>query len=142
MPLSSIALIVLFALLASLIQRVSGFGFGIFIMTVLPHLLPSYAEATALSGLLAIVASLGPAVVMYRHLEWKKLLPILITFIVVSFFFVRLIAHVDNHALKQVMGAFLILVSLYFFFVSGRIHLPPTVPVQIVAAAVVFPGNI
>ena len=131
MPLSSIALIVLFALLASLIQRVSGFGFGIFIMTVLPHLLPSYAEATALSGLLAIVASLGPAVVMYRHLEWKKLLPILITFIVVSFFFVRLIAHVDNHALKQVLGAFLILVSLYFFFVSGRIHLPPTVPVQI-----------
>ena len=92
MPLSSIALIVLFALLASLIQRVSGFGFGIFIMTVLPHLLPSYAEATALSGLLAIVASLGPAVVMYRHLEWKKLLPILITFIVVSFFFVRLIS--------------------------------------------------
>ena len=89
MPLSSIALIVLFALLASLIQRVSGFGFGIFIMTVLPHLLPSYAEATALSGLLAIVASLGPAVVMYRHLEWKKLLPILITFIVVSFLFVR-----------------------------------------------------
>ena len=131
MPLSSIALIVLFALLASLIQRVSGFGFGIFIMTVLPHLLPSYAEATALSGLLAIVASLGPAVVMYRHLEWKKLLHILITFIVVSFFFVRLIAHVDNHALKQVMGGFLIVVSLYFFFVSGRIHLPPTAPVQI-----------
>ena len=36
-----------------------------------------------------------------------------------------------KNALKQVMGGFLILVSLYFFFVSGRIHLPPTMPVQI-----------
>lgn len=131
MTLSSIVLIVLFALLASLVQRVSGFGFGILMMTVLPHLMPSYAEATALSGLLAIVTALITAVVMYRHLVWKKLLPILITFIIVSFFFVRLLSQVDNHLLKQGLGVFMILISIYFFFFSGRFHLPPTIPVQI-----------
>ena len=131
MSLSSIVLIVLFALLASLVQRVSGFGFGILMMTMLPHLMPSYAEATALSGLLALVNSLVTAVLMYRHLEWKKLLPILVTFIIVSFFFVRMVAHVDNHSIKQALGVFLILASLYFFFVSGRFRLPPSVPVQV-----------
>ena len=32
---------------ASFIQRTIGFGFGIFIMTALPFLMPSYAEAEA-----------------------------------------------------------------------------------------------
>jgi hypothetical protein len=33
----------------------AGFGFGIFIMTMLPFFLPTFDEATTLSGLLAIV---------------------------------------------------------------------------------------
>lgn len=39
---------------ASFVQRSTGFGFGIFIMTMLPALMPSYGEATTLSGLLAM----------------------------------------------------------------------------------------
>ena len=41
--------ILLLALCASFVQRTIGFGFGIFIMTMLPLLLPSYAEATTVS---------------------------------------------------------------------------------------------
>ena len=39
------------SLLASFTQRVSGFGFGIIAMTVFSFALPSYGEATALSGM-------------------------------------------------------------------------------------------
>lgn len=131
MSVSSIILLIVFTLAASMVQRISGFGFGILLMTVLPHLMPSYAEATALSGLLAIFTALFTAVAMYRHLKWKKLLPILLTFIVVSYFFVHIVAHVDNHTLKHFAGVFLVLASLYFFFVSGRFHLPPSLPVQL-----------
>ena len=42
---------------ASFVQRTTGFGFGIFIMTMLPFFLPTYGEATTLSGLLAITTS-------------------------------------------------------------------------------------
>ena len=49
--------IFLLSILASFIQRTTGFGFGIFIMTVLPLLMPSYGEATTLSGLLAMTTS-------------------------------------------------------------------------------------
>lgn len=81
-----------FATLASFIQRVSGFGFGIAIMTVLPFLLPSFGEATALSGMLG---------------------------------------RVDNAALKKVLGVTLILVSLWFFFFSSKVHLPASMSVQL-----------
>ena len=37
------------------VQRTTGFGFGIFIMKLLPFLMPSYGEATTLSGLLVIL---------------------------------------------------------------------------------------
>ena len=58
MQIEQTLLIALFALGASFVQRVSGFGFGIFIMTLLPHVMPSSGDATALSGLLASVTSL------------------------------------------------------------------------------------
>ena len=40
-------------IIASFIQRVSGFGFGIFVMMFFPFFLPSYGDAVMLSGLLA-----------------------------------------------------------------------------------------
>lgn len=120
-----------FATLASFIQRVSGFGFGIAIMTVLPFLLPSFCEATALSGMLAIVTALLTALRTFRYVPWRKLLPILAAFLVVSFIAVGMLGRVDNAALKKVLGVTLILVSLWFFFFSSRVHLPASMPVQL-----------
>ena len=62
---------------ASFVQRTTGFGFGIFIMTMLPFFLPTYGEATTLSGLLAITTS---AVIVWKlrgFITWKRLWPIL-----------------------------------------------------------------
>ena len=123
-------LIALFALVASFIQRVTGFGFGIFIMTALPFLMPSYAEATALSGLLALVSAFVTCVQMFRYLDWKKLWLILPVFLLVSFFSIKTVAGLDSHLLRRILGGVLVLVSIYFFFVSGKIHLKPSIPVQ------------
>ncbi len=127
----AILLIFFVSLLASGVQRVSGFGFGIIVMAVFPYLMPSYGEATALSGMLALVTALVPAVKHIRVVPWKKLLPILLTFLVVSFFAVELVRLVDSRALKHILGVVLILISIYFFVFSERIHIRPTVPVQI-----------
>ncbi len=127
----AIIILFLFTLLSSGMQRVSGFGFGIIAMTVFPYLMPSYGEATALSGMLAIVTALVPALRHVRIVPWKKLLPILIMFLLVSFFAVELVTQVDSRNLKHVMGAVLILISIYFFAFSDKIHLRPTVPVQL-----------
>lgn len=127
----AILILVLFAFAASFTQRVSGFGFGILMMTVLPHLCPTYVEATALSGLLALANASIPAVKKRKHLVWRKSLPIMLTFLLVSFVFVKLVGRVDSHSLKKVLGAILILVSIYFFFVSEKIRIKPSVPLQV-----------
>ncbi|MCR5002756.1 MAG: sulfite exporter TauE/SafE family protein [Bacteroidales bacterium] len=131
MSVEAILILVLFCTGASFVQRVTGFGFGIFIMTALPYIMPSYAEATTLSGLLAMVNSLYLTMFYWKFIPWKKLLPILLTFIVVSFFAVGVVARVDSHVLRHILGVILILVSIYFFRFSERIRLKPTLPVQV-----------
>lgn len=116
---------------AAFVQRVSGFGFGIFIMTALPYLMPSYGEATTLSGALALVTSLIIVVRMWRHISWHKLLPILFTFLIISWFAVQMVAYAGDRVLRQVLGAVLILASLWFFFLSERIRIRPTMPMQL-----------
>lgn len=93
--------------------------------------MPSYGEATTLSGLLAGMQSIFVAVRMYRHLNWRRLLPILITFILVSYFAVMSVSTMNDKNMKHILGIILILVALYFFFISDKIHLRPTLPVQL-----------
>ena len=65
---SLVIAIFLLSIGASFVQRTTGFGFGIFIMTMLPFFLPTYGEATILSGLLAITTS---AVIVWRMILSK-----------------------------------------------------------------------
>lgn len=132
MEVSTILFLLLGSLGAAFVQRVSGFGFGIFIMTILPYLMPSYGEATTLSGLMALVTSLIIATKMYRFLQWRKLLPILVTFLVVSYFAVWFVSMANDGLLKKILGAILILASFYFFWISDKVKLRATMLVQIV----------
>lgn len=131
METSAVIILILFCTGASFVQRVSGFGFGIFIMTALPYIMPSYAEATTLSGLLSAAQS---TLVFYRlrHLvSLRRLLPILLTFIVVSFGAIQWVASVDDILLKHILGAILILASFYFLFIAPHIHIAPSLTMQI-----------
>ena len=65
--------IALLAMGGSLIQRTTGFGFGIFVMTLLPFLMPSFGEATTLSGLLALSTSFVTCLKMRGLIIWKHL---------------------------------------------------------------------
>lgn len=115
---------------AAFVQRTTGFGFGIFIMTILPHLMSSYGEATALSGMLAMVTSLIIVCRMWRHIVWHNLLPILTVFILVSIFAIEFLSIMRRDMLNDILGVTLIVVAAYFWFFSGRIKVRPTLPVQ------------
>ncbi|MCR4582565.1 MAG: sulfite exporter TauE/SafE family protein [Prevotella sp.] len=116
---------------ASFIQRTTGFGFGIFIMTMLPFLMPSYGEAVTLSGLLAITTS---SVIVWRlrkYICWKRLWAILLTFMVVSTAAIFVLKRIEDQTLRQILGVALIVISLYFILFSQRIKLPTTKGVQV-----------
>ena len=129
---SSIALFIfLLSIGASFVQRTTGFGFGIFIMTMLPFFLPTYGEATTLSGLLAITTS---AVIVWRlreHVIGKRLWTILLTFIIVSTIAIFALKRIEDHILRQILGVALIVISIYFALFSQKIKLPTTKRVQV-----------
>ena len=129
---SSIVLFIfLLSIGASFVQRTTGFGFGIFIMTMLPFFMPTYGESTTLSGLLAITTSAVIVWRMRRHVAWQRLWPILLTFIVVSSVAIFALKRIEDQVLRQVLGVVLIVISIYFAAFSQRIKLPTTKRVQV-----------
>ena len=135
LPVLKMSSIVLFIFLlsigASFVQRTTGFGFGIFIMTMLPFFLPTYGEATTLSGLLAITTS---AVIVWKlkaYVTWKRLWPILLTFIIVSTIAIFALTRIEDHILRRILGVALIVISIYFAAFSQKIQLPTTKRVQV-----------
>lgn len=123
--------IFLLAIGASFVQRTTGFGFGIFIMTMLPFLMPSYGEATALSGLLALTTSIIAAWKFRDKITWKRLIPILSVFLVVSTVSIFMLSKINDISLRKILGVVLILVSIYFTFLSKKIRFKTTLPYQL-----------
>lgn len=115
--------IILLTIGASFVQRTTGFGFGIFIMTSLPLLMPSYGEAITLSGLLALTTSATIAFRMRKFICWKRLLPILITFIIISAIAICLLSRIHDSTLRRVLGVVLILTGIWFAFFKERIRI-------------------
>ena len=128
--------IFLLAVGASFVQRTTGFGFGIFIMTLLPFLMPSYGEATALSGLLALTTSAIITFRMRKFITWKRLIPILVTFIAISSVAICLLSRIHDDVLRKILGIVLMITSIYFAFFSSRIKIKTTLPYQIGAGSI------
>ena len=132
---SVVIAIFLLSIGASFVQRTTGFGFGIFIMTMLPFFMPTYGESTTLSGLLAITTS---AVIVWRlrsYVTWKRLWPILLTFFAVSTIAMFALTRIEDHILKRVLGVALIVISIYFALFSQKIKLSTTKKVQVGAGS-------
>ena len=97
---------------ASFVQRTTGFGFGIFIMTMLPYLMPTYGEATTLSGILALTTSAVIVWRLKRFVTWQRLWVILLTFILVSTIAIFVLTRMEDHLLRLILGVALILISI------------------------------
>ncbi len=105
-------------------------------MTLLPFLMPSYAEATTLSGLLALTTSAIITFRMRKFITWKRLIPILLTFMAVSAVAICMLTRIHDHTLRKILGIVLMITSLYFAFFKERIRLKTTLPYQIGAGTV------
>lgn len=102
---------------------------------MLPFFVPTYGEATTLSGLLAITTSAVIVWRLHRYVKWQRLWPILLTFVIVSTCAIFALTRIEDHVLRQILGVALILISIYFAVFSQRIKLPTTKRVQVGAGA-------
>ena len=125
MDLMNLALIVPVSLCGSYIQNVTGFGYGIFVMIFFPLLL-QYTEANILSTMLGGFSSLAIVLQMRHKIHWKSLIFPLIGSVVATYLAVNFIKGKGNDTLTLLLGVVLFVLSMYFFFFSGKVRFRPT----------------
>ena len=121
---------------AGFVQRVSGFGLGIFAMLFLPHLLPDHTAAATISCLFSCATSTYNAVKYRRNVPYKTVLPLLIAAAVSIPIAVYYSVWVPKKTFEILLGIVLILLSLYFLFLNRSLKMRPTVINGIIAGSV------
>lgn len=118
-------LIAVVTLAASYVQGITGFGFGIVAMIFMPTFL-LFTEANVLSGILGGLGSLLIAFELRKLISFKNLLFPLIGSIVTNYLAVLFVKSAKNGILMLLLGFMLVILSIYFFFFSGKIKIRPT----------------
>ena len=77
--------VLILTIIASFIQRVTGFGFGIFVMMFFPFFLPSYGESVMLSGLLAGTTAFLITISNMHYVRWRMMGIIVLFNVIASF---------------------------------------------------------
>lgn len=108
------------------IQRVSGFGLGIFVMLFLPHFMPTHTAAAAVSSLFSCGTSTYNAIKYRKRIDYKTVLPMLIASLVTIPFAVHFSASITQDFFKMLLGIVLIILSIYFIFFNKHIKIKPT----------------
>ncbi len=112
---------------AAFVQRVSGFGLGIFAMMFLPHFLPSHTAAATISCLYLCGTTTYNTVRYRKNIDFKTAFPMLAAVMVCIPIAVYFAAKVSAKIFEILLGIVLIILSLYFLFFSKRIKIKPTV---------------
>ncbi len=122
-------------LTGAVIQATTGFGFGIFVMAIFPHILSSYTQSVTLSSVCAATMSCMVVLRHRKHINLKLVLPLLAGYSVASVLSVHYAKSQSEGIMIRLLGGMLILVSIYFMFFSDKIRIKPT-PLNGVVAGV------
>ena len=112
-------------LIASFIQSVTGFGFGIVAMIFLPSFL-LYTEANVLSTILSSATSVAMVLTLYKKISFKNLLFPFMGSITANYFAVTFVKSAKSELLALLLGIALVVLSVYFFFFSNKIKIRPS----------------
>lgn len=134
MTLTSILIFLAATFTGSTIQAVSGFGFGIFVMTIFPYILPS-ATCAALSTMLSMTSSVYLAIRLRKSCNYRRIALPILAYFVVSFAAISLSAVSSDAILKKCLAVALIVLSIYFLFFSAKIKIKPSPLAGIIAGS-------
>lgn len=127
-----LAFLVLIGIGAGFVQRISGFGLGIFSMVFMPHFLPAQAAAT-ISCLHSCVTSTYNAVRYRKDIVFQTALPMLCAALVAIPVAVRFSKAVASDVFPIILGAVLIALSLYFLLFQKKLSIQPSLQNGILA---------
>jgi uncharacterized membrane protein YfcA len=118
---------------AAFVQRVSGFGLGIFAMMFLPHFLPSHTAAATISCLFSCYTTTFNSIKYRKDVAYKTAIPMLAAALISIPIAVYFAAKVSAKIFEILLGSVLVVLSIYFLFFNKKIKIKPTIPNGIIA---------
>jgi uncharacterized membrane protein YfcA len=118
---------------AAFVQRVSGFGLGIFAMMFLPHFLPSHTAAATISCLFSCYTTTFNSIRYRKNVAYKTAFPMLAAALISIPIAVYFAAKVSAKIFEILLGSVLVVLSIYFLFFNKKIKIKPTIPNGIIA---------
>ncbi len=121
---------------AGFVQRVSGFGLGIFAMLFLPHFMPTHTAAASLSSLFSCGTSTYNTVKYKKHIPFKIVLPLIFAAMITIPIAVRFSVLISGDFFEMVLGIVLICLSIYFLFFDNHVTMKPTLFNSVIAGGI------
>ncbi len=118
--------IILVGIGAAFVQRVSGFGLGIFAMMFLPHFLPSHTAAATISCLFSCCITAYNTIKYHKNIAFQTAIPMLAAAMISIPIAVYFAAKVSANIFKILLGSVLVILSLYFLFFNKKLKIKPT----------------
>lgn len=109
---------------SSLLQAVTGFGFGIIMMATMPLFLP-YELALNISTSLSLLLNLTILVRCWRHIQWRQLAFPALFCVLGSSTGMFLMSASPSPIYKRLLGVFLVLLAIWLLFFSDKVHIQP-----------------
>lgn len=129
-------LFVIMAMLGTIVQTVSGFGFAIIAMMVFPFLTGSVTTAAAIAGLFALTNACMNTYI-YRHdIDWRAVLLPFAAYVVLATVALECIGKISNTAMMRFLGIALVMAGVYFLFFQAKIKIKPTKANAVLAGSI------
>ncbi len=117
------------------VQRISGFGLGIFAMVFLPHFMPSHTAAASISSLFSCATATYNSVRYHKNVAFKTVFPMVCAALPIIPIAIHFSSVVSGDIFKILLGVVLIALSFYFMFFNKRIKIKPNFQNGLLAGA-------
>ena len=123
-------IIALVAVIAGLVQGVTGFGAGIVMMMALPSFFAVNTSA-GVSTCICLLLTLTMVITYRKHVNFKKIVPPAILYIITCSASMYLSKFVNAALMKKVLGGFLVVLAIYFLFFNNGERKKLSLPVKV-----------
>lgn len=125
--------VMLATMVGGFVQAITGFGCAVVMMVVFPQFF-NMLQAPALTSAIAFGLSATMVWRFHRHIEPGKALPMAAVYVMVSTVVIRMARGLDLDLLNLVFGLFLVLLSLYYLFLSENMTVRPNLITALLCA--------
>lgn len=129
-------IVLIISAMGGFIQRVTGFGFGIFVMLFFPHIMQTHTSAAAISTLVSCGIASYNAIIYRKHVPYKKIIPLVSAALITIPIAVRFSVLVSEEFFNKALGIVLVGLSIYFLFFDSHIKIKSSVKNSMIAGGI------